>query len=395
MSRLDNCYNIADLREAARKRLPRGLFEFIDRGVEDEIALANNLDSFRRIKLWIRVLVDIDAVDLSTTLLGRKAAMPLAISPTGLAGLCWHEGELALAKAAAASGIPYTLADGSLTAMEKLVKEAGGRPWFQIYLWRDRELTYKTVERAKNAGFETLVVTVDTGFGGNREYNKRNGFGVPFEFTRKNIPDFALHPGWVQRVVLRYILSNGFPRHRNYPEGYQSLLAKGGEGKSRKMRGENATWADIDKLRARWPGPLLVKGIVHPDDARRALETGADGVVVSNHGGRSLDGVPAPLDVLPAIVDAVGSRTTILLDGGIRRGSDIVKALALGANAVMVGRATLYGIAVGGEAGATHSLSLLRKEFRQTMGYAGCLSVAEIDGNVIASPAMIDRDNRR
>ena len=385
MSRLDNCYNIADLREAARKRLPRGLFEFVDRGVEDEIALANNLDSFRRIKLWNRVLVDIDGIDLSSTLLGAKVAMPIAISPTGLAGLCWHEGELALAKAAAKAGIPYTLANGSITAMEKIAKEAGGRLWFQIYMWRDRELTYGTVRRARDAGFETLVVTVDTGFGGNREYNKRNGFGVPFEFTHKNIPDFILHPGWVERVVLRYIRSSGFPRHWNYPEGYQSILAKDGKGKSRTMRGENATWEDIDKLRALWPGHLLVKGIVHPEDAKQAVAHGADGIVISNHGGRSLDGAPAPLDVLPAIVDAVGSRTTILLDSGIRRGSDIVKALALGANAVMAGRASLYGIAVGGEAGAAHALSLLRKEFRQTMGYVGCLKVGDVDGDIIVS----------
>ncbi|HWG03604.1 MAG TPA: alpha-hydroxy acid oxidase [Beijerinckiaceae bacterium] len=386
MSRLDNCYNIADLREAARKRLPRGLFEFVDRGVEDEVALANNLDSFRRIKLWIRVLIDIDAVDLSSTLLGSEVAMPLAISPTGLAGLCWHEGELALAKAAAGAGIPYTLANGSITAMETLAKEAGGRLWFQIYMWRERELTYQVVNRARDAGFEALLVTVDTGFGGNREYNKRNGFGVPFEFTAKNIPDFVLNPFWVERVILRYMLKTGFPRHWNYPEGYQSILAKDGKGKGRTMRGENATWEDIDKLHALWPGKLLVKGILHPDDAQRALEHGADGIVISNHGGRSLDGAPAPLDILPAIVDAVGSRTTIILDSGVRRGSDIVKALALGADAVMAGRATLYGIAVGGETGASHALSLLRKEFRQTMGYAGCLKVDEINRDIIVSP---------
>jgi isopentenyl diphosphate isomerase/L-lactate dehydrogenase-like FMN-dependent dehydrogenase len=253
-------------------------------------------------------------------------------------------------------------------------------------MWRERELTYATVRRARDAGFETLVVTVDTGLGGNREHNRRNGFGVPFRFNRRNISDFLLHPGWLARVMLPYILASGLPQHENYPEGYRSLVAKAGGGKSKTMRGENTTWADIDKLRALWPGTLLLKGIVRRGDARRALEHGADGIIVSNHGGRALDSAPATLDALPGLVDAVGSRTTIILDSGIRRGGDIVKALALGAKAVMIGRATLYGIAVGGEAGATHALSLLRTEFRQTMGYVGCRRIDEVSADIIASP---------
>jgi (S)-mandelate dehydrogenase len=391
MSAVDHCYNISDLREAARKRLPRGLFEFVDRGVEDETSLANNVDAFRRLKLWNRVLIDVDSVDLGTELLGSRVGMPLAISPTGLAGLCWHEGELALAKAAAAARIPYTLANGSITAMEKLAKGAGGRLWFQIYIWRARELTYEVVRRARDAGFEALIVTVDTGLGGNREHNRRNNFSVPFKFTRRNVPDFLMHPGWLARVILPYVRESGMPRHENYPDGYQSIIAGQGKAKTKDMRGENATWEDIDKLRALWPGKLLVKGIMHPDDARQALQRGADGIIISNHGGRALDSAPATLDVLPLIAEAVGKRMTIILDSGVRRGGDIVKALALGANAVMMGRASLYGVAAGGEAGAAQAIALLRAEYRQTMGYVGARHVGEIGPEIIFAP---ERGNR-
>ncbi len=386
MGGLQDCFNIADLREAARKRLPRGVFEFVDRGVEDEVSLANNSDAFRRIKLWNKVLVDLDGVQLGTDLLGSPVGLPLAISPTGLAGLCWHEGELALAKAAAKAKIPYTLANGSITAMEKIAKGAGGRLWFQIYLWRERELTYGVVRRARDCGFETLIVTVDTGLGGNREHNRRNGFGLPFKFSRRNIPDFAMHPGWVLRVILPYLRESGFPRHENYPAGYENMMAGSAVKKDKAMRGENSTWADIDKLRALWPGHLLVKGVMRPEDAIRAVEHGADGVIISNHGGRALDSAPATLDALPGIVDAVGARTSIILDSGIRRGGDIVKALALGAKSVMMGRATLYGVAAGGEAGASQAISLLRDEYRQTMGYVGCRSVSEISPDIIVRP---------
>jgi isopentenyl diphosphate isomerase/L-lactate dehydrogenase-like FMN-dependent dehydrogenase len=236
-------------------------------------------------------------------------------------------------------------------------------------MWRDRDLSYSMVKRARDAGFETLIMTVDTGLGGNREHNKRNGFGMPFRFSMKNVPDLMCHPGWVAGVIGRYVLSTGFPRHENYPDGWRKpIITRQAKGKA--MRGEDMTWDDLDKIREMWPGNLVVKGILRPDDALRAVAKGADGI----------------LDVLSSVVEAVGDKTTVILDSGIRRGNDIVKALAYGAKAVMAGRPTLWGTAVAGEAGATHALDLIRNEFLQTMGYIGCARVADIGADVLAPP---------
>jgi isopentenyl diphosphate isomerase/L-lactate dehydrogenase-like FMN-dependent dehydrogenase len=385
MGRLDRCYNIADLRAAAKPRLPRGLFDYIDRGTEDGLAMANNRNAFEQVKLRNRVCVDVTDVRLDTTLFGKPMSMPYAVSPTGLAGLCWHEGELALAKAATKAGVPCTLATGSITPLEKLAENTDGRLWYQLYMWRDRDLSYSMVKRARDAGFETLIMTVDTGLGGNREHNKRNGFGMPFRFSMKNVPDLMCHPGWVAGVIGRYVLSTGFPRHENYPDGWRKpIITRQAKGKA--MRGEDMTWDDLDKIREMWPGNLVVKGILRPDDALRAVAKGADGIVVSNHGGRNMDSAAATLDVLSSVVEAVGDKTTVILDSGIRRGNDIVKALAYGAKAVMAGRPTLWGTAVAGEAGATHALDLIRNEFLQTMGYIGCARVADIGADVLAPP---------
>jgi (S)-mandelate dehydrogenase len=383
MARLDRCFDIEDLRKAAKPRLPRVVYEFVERGVEDEVALANNRNAFDRIKLLNRIMVDVTPTKTETTLFGKPMAMPYAISPTGLAGLCWFEGELALAKAAAKAGIPCTLATGSVTPMEQLAKEVpNGRLWFQLYMWRDRALSHGLVQRARDAGFEALLVTADTGLGANRAHNARNGFSMPFRFSRYNVPDLACHPGWLLRVMLPYVLKSGTPRHENYPEGHRkSIIGKPGQNKH--ARGEDMTWKDLEALRKLWPGPLLVKGVLRVDDARLAVENGADGIVVSNHGGRQLDSASATMDMLPAIVDAVGNKTTVILDSGARRGSDIVKGLALGAKAVMAGRPTLYGMAVGGEAGASHALSLLKTEMIQTMGYVGARNVDEITRDII------------
>ena len=384
MRRLKRCYNIADMREIAHKRLPKGVFEYLDRGAEDEIALVNNRDAFKRLKLRTKFMVDLSNRDMGTELFGKRSNLPYIIAPTGIAGLCWYQGELQLAKAAAAAGVPFTLATGSITAMETIA-QAGGRLWFQLYMWKQEELSYQLVKRAMDAGFEALVVTIDGALGNNREYNKRNGFSIPFAMTPRSMADLFAHPDWLIGTMFRYLTNGGMPRHENYPAQYQHRITKGaGGGSSSPMRHQSMTWADIKRLRDFWPRTLIVKGILRPEDAIAAVAAGADGIVVSNHGGRALDAAAATIDVLPEIVEAVGGKTTIILDSGVRRGSDMVKALALGANAVLAGRPTLYGISTAGQAGAEKALSILKMEFEKTMAYVGCRNLAELTPDVFA-----------
>jgi len=385
MSRLDRCFNIADMREVARRRLPKGVFEYLDRGAEDEIALADNREAFKRLKLRTRFLVDLSERDMGTELLGGRAELPLAIAPTGIAGLTWYQGELELAKAAAAAGVPFTLATGSVTPMEKIAEIAGGRLWFQLYMWKEEELSYEMVGRARDAGFEALVVTIDGALGNNREYNRRNGFTIPFTISPRSLTDMTLHPEWLIGVMFRYLATTGMPRHENYPEKYSHRITRG-TGAERPMRHTAMTWEDIDRMRDFWPGKLIIKGILREEDAVLAVEHGADAVVVSNHGGRALDSAAPTMDILPEVVAAVGDRTTVILDSGIRRGSDIVKALALGADAVLTGRATLYGTSVAGQAGAEKALSILKTEFEKTMAYVGCRRVDEVTPDIFAKP---------
>lgn len=372
-----NAYNIFDLRDIAMKRVPRGFFEFVDRGTEDEISLKNNRAVFDRIRFRTRTFVDVSKRTQDTTLFGVKHKMPVVIAPTGVAGLLWHEGEIKLAKAARAAGIPFTLATGSITAMERVADEAGGDLWFQLYLWPDRSMSHELVNRAKAAGYKTLIVTVDGVSSGNREYNMRNGFTLPFSFGLKNMWDMATHPRWLMGVMGRYLLTTGMPMYANYPAAARATMTRGPVGRS-SLRTDSISWADLDAIRKIWPHKLIVKGILDAQDAATAVDHGADGIDVSNHGGRNLDGIVSPIEVLPEIADAVGRRATIFMDSGIRRGSDVVKALALGANAVMVGRSTLYGVAAGGEAGAARALEIYRDEIHRNMGLLGCNTIDEI-----------------
>lgn len=361
----------------AERRVPKGLFEFVDRGSEDEVALNNNRAAFERVKLKPRALVDVSKRSQAITLFGHEQKMPIAIAPTGTAGLMWYEGELALARAAAAAGIPFTLATGSMTAMERVAEQAGGRLWFQLYMWPERSMSHQLVERARLAGFEALVVTVDGAVSGNREYNLRNGFTVPFSFTRRNVTDVLMHPRWLAGVLARYLLTTGMPRYQNYPTELRNRITAAPMGKSM-MRNDSLTWDDLRVLRKIWPHTLMVKGIIDPRDALHAADCGADAVIVSNHGGRNLDSSPAPIDVLPHVVDAVGKRLVVLVDSGFRRGSDVIKALALGAQAVLLGRATLYGTAAGGEAGAARAIGIFREEIDRVLALVGCRSIAEL-----------------
>ncbi len=381
MPAYQRCYNINDLRLAAKRRLPRGIFEFIDRGTEDEVALRNNRAAFERIKLRHRALVDVSGRTMATELFGKPVSMPMAIGPTGGAGLCWYYGELELAKAAAAAKIPFTSATGSLTAMETIAEKAGGRLWFQLYVWKDRELSYQLIDRAHRNGFEALMVTTDTIVRPNREYNARNGFMLPFHATPRFMADVAMRPEWVARVLLKYLTTIGLPRSENYPDPYRRPVTQ--DPSTREfMRQDSLCWDDIARFREKWPGILMLKGINRTDDALKAIEYGVDGLIVSNHGGRNMDSAVATIDVLPGIAEAVGNRATVLLDSGVRRGADIAKAVALGAKAVLCGRATLYGAAVGGEAGTAHAINIIRSELDKTMAYTGCRSIEEITTDI-------------
>lgn len=376
-------YDIADLRELARQRLPKGIFEFFDRGNGDEVAVANNRAAFERIKLNPRMLVDTSGRSQTISLFGKAQKMPIVIAPTGSAGLAWYEGEIALARAAKAAGIPFTLATGSMTSLERVAAEAGGNLWFQVYMWPDRSLSHGLIGRAKAAGYEALVVTVDTPVPPGREYNLRNGMTVPFRFTRRNVTDVLLHPRWLMGVLLRYLLTTGMPRYENYPTEMKARITALPMGRSM-MVTDSLTWDDLRELRRRWPHALMVKGILRAEDAKLAADCGADGVIVSNHGGRAVDSTRAPIEILPEIVDAGGDRVTVLVDSGFRRGADVVKALALGARAVLIGRAPLHGTAVAGEAGAARAIEIYRDEIDRLMALVGCPDLSALDATYLA-----------
>jgi len=385
MSRLDNCHNIADLRRAAQRRLPKGVFDYLDKGTEDQLSLGNNRRALENLKLLQRILVDVSDVQTACSLLGGPAAMPLAIAPTGIAGLCWYEGELELARAAARAGVPFTLATGSNTPMEKIAERAGGRLWFQLYMWRKRSLSYDLVRRAAAAGFEALIWTVDIPYRPNREHDRRNGFSSPYRLNLRSAIDGLRHPRWLASVLARYAATTGMPRHANFPPEYQRRFTSN-VSHADELRADQLGWEDIARLRDIWPGKLIVKGIMREEDALRAVAQGVDGIVVSNHGGRNLDSAPATLDVLPGIAAAVGGKAAVLVDSGVRRGSDIAKCLALGAQGVLTGRAMLYGVAAGGQAGANRALDLLHEELRRTMAYVGCPRIGDLGPDALWRP---------
>ena len=382
VSKPDNldAYNIYDLREMASRRLPKFLFDFIDRGAEDEVAMHNNRAALDRIKLNPRMLVDVSVRSQETTLFGNKQSMPIAIAPTGAAGLLWHEGEIALARAAKEAGIPFTLATNSITPMEKVAEQAGGRLWFQLYMWADRSMSHQLIQRANSAGYEALVVTVDSVIHPNREYNQHNGYTRPFTFNRKNVTDVLTHPRWMFRVFARYMMTTGMPRRENLPDELRKSIVKD----ISLIKNESLNWDDLKAFRKMWPGKLMVKGILHPKDAVLAADCGADAVIVSNHGGRNLDSAKAPIDVLPQVVDAVGNRVTVIVDSGFRRGSDVIKALALGAKAVLIGRSTLYGTTVAGQAGAARAIEIFREEIDRILVQIGCRSVSELNAEYVS-----------
>jgi isopentenyl diphosphate isomerase/L-lactate dehydrogenase-like FMN-dependent dehydrogenase len=370
-------YNIEDLRRIARRKLPRGVFEFVDRGTEDEVALRNNRAAFEEIRLKTHVLADVSKRSLETTIFGKTSKMPLGVAPTGTAGLLSYGGEVAVAKAAAKAGVPCVVATNGMTSMEEIAEKAGGDLWFQLYMWSDKEMSFKLVDRVKSVGFQTLIVTVDGAVPTNREYNHRNGFEVPLSYTPRLLAQILARPGWLCGCLLQQFARRGVPKFENYPpELMDGLLSK--KLKRSILKNDSLHWNDLRTLRDRWPGNLVVKGILHPDDAAMAAECGADGVIVSNHGGRNLDASVAPIQILPEIAARVGDRITVIVDSGFRRGTDVIKGLALGADFVMAGRPTLYGVAAAGEAGATRALEIFREEIGRVMGLLGLSSVDAI-----------------
>ena len=371
-------YDTTDLRNAAKRRLPKGLFEFMDRGNDDEIAMRDNRAVMERIKLVPRVLNDVAVRSIETTLFGKQQKMPVIIAPTGSAGLAWHDGEIALALAAKTHGIPFTLALGSMTRLERVAEEAGGTLWFQFYMWPDRKLSHAVIARAREAGFEALAFTVDTPVAPGREYNLKNGMTIPFKFTARNTLDVLTHPRWLAGVWLRYMLTTGTPRYQNFPEDTQTKITALPMGRSANFCA-NITWDDVRELRKLWPHKLIIKGIQHAQDAVQAADCGADAVVISNHGGRVLDASPVPILTLPKVVDAVGKRITVIVDSGFSRGAHVVKALALGANAVMLGRAPLHGVAAAGEAGASRALQIYRDEIDRVLALVGCTRLDQLN----------------
>ncbi|MFO1281587.1 MAG: alpha-hydroxy acid oxidase [Burkholderiales bacterium] len=367
--------NIDDLRARARARLPRVVFDYLDGGAEDEATLRANRAAFGRYAFVPRVLAGHRSVRLSTTLLGDAVAVPWVVGPTGLNGIFRRDADLALARAAAHEGAVYAHAMAANVTLEAAAAAAGPLRWFQFYPWGPPEAWARVIARASGAGYRALVLTVDSLVPGNRERDRRHGFSHRLRIAPRTVLDGLAHPRWLADVWLR----GGTPRMENLAP----LLRSGASGAeladyARRERHPEFSWEHVVRVRDLWRGPMLVKGILHPDDASRAAAIGADGVVVSNHGGRQLDGAIATLDALPDIVRAAGRDTTILVDGGFRRGGDIVKALALGANAVILGRAPLYGVAADGERGVRRALEILREETLRVLALLGCGGVDEI-----------------
>jgi (S)-mandelate dehydrogenase len=383
MASFESAVNIGDLRLCAKRRLPRAIFDFFDGGAEDEAALRENRAAYERVRLAPRVLRDVSRIDTSCEILGGPAKLPLVIAPTGAIGMAWPGADLAIAHAAARYGIPYTLSTSSSSSIEAVAEASGdGRRWFQLYVLYDRDFTDKLVARAMAAGYEALVVTVDLPVGGKRERDAYNRFVQPFRPRAGQVLDALTKLDWGWRVLR----NGGLPTLENL-RGLEARKSDSLATLSTAV-GQNLDsgfdYAGLERLRDLWKGKLLVKGVARADDAERIVALGVDGIWVSNHGGRQLDAAAATLDSLPAVVAAVGSKVPVLLDGGVRRGSDMIKARALGAQAVCAGRPTLYGASAGGEAGALRALAILADELHRNMQLCGTRTIAEIDRSLIA-----------
>ncbi len=362
---LERAVTIADLRRLARRRLPRAVFDFIDGGAMDEHTLRDNEADFAHWTLLPRVAVDVAARDPSVKLLGRAAALPLVLSPVGIEGFFWPGGEIAAARAAAKAGVPYCLSTNSIASLEQVAKAAPeAERWFQLYFLRDRDWLNKLLDRAAASNYRVLCLTVDVPMQGRRERDLRHGFTLPLKPSLATMLDLACHPRW----------AIGAARSRPSFGNFEGIGRGGFTSIAQHVAtlfDPSVTWDDVARIRARWRGPIMIKGILHPEDAAKAVSLGIEAVMVSNHGGRQLDRAPSAIAALPEIVTAIGGRAEIIVDGGVRRGTDVLKALALGATACGIGRAAVWGVAAGGEAGVARTLAILKAEFDNAMALIG------------------------
>lgn len=366
---------IEELRGMARTRLPRAVFDFIDGAADDELTLRWNRTDFDRIEWRPKILVDVVNRTCGTTVLGQHASLPLIVAPTGLAALVWPNADAVLARSAHAVGVPFTISTSSSMRMEAIreaVPEA--RLWFQAYVYKDRDLTRKLIARAKAVGCEALVVTVDVPLLGRRLRDRRNRFTVPLRPTPRLVWDLLRCPHWTVQILL-----NGIPRMQNFVDRNSDASVASLAGLMTSNLDASVTWDGIERLRDEWGGKLVLKGVLRPDDADRAVQAGVDAIVVSNHGGRQLDAATSAIKALPEVVAAVSGRREVYLDGGIRRGSDIAKACALGATAAMSGRAALYGAGAAGGVGANRALKILAEEFDRNLALIGCRAPRLLD----------------
>jgi len=381
--RLQRAASVDDLRTIAKRRLPHGVFDYIDGGAEDERSLANNTSAFGRYEFRPRILRDVSDVDTSTQLFGRPTSMPIVLAPTGFTRIAHSQGELAVARAAERAGIPCSLSTMGTRSIEEMRAAApGGEQWFQVYTWRDRGLVKELVDRAAAANHSAIWLTVDTAMLGRRERDVRRGMTLPPKIGPSTLVDGAIHPWWTLDFL------------RNDPITFANVVGLSDEdGSSAVNLAEHMarqfdpalSWDDVDWLRSIWDGPIVLKGIQTVDDAEQAVAVGVDGIGLSNHGGRQLDDAPAPIALVEPVRDVVGDGPTIICDGGVRRGSDVVKALALGADAVSMGRPYLFALGAGGERGVDHVLDFFRDGITRTMALNGVRSIDEIDGSLVTA----------
>ena len=369
---LAGALSIADLRLLARRRLPRAVFDFIDGGAGDEVTLRDNEAAFRDWVLLPRVAVDVSRRSMHTTIAGNRSALPLMLAPTGLAGFFWPSGEMAAASAAAAAGIPFCLSTNSVASIEAVAKAVpDGERWFQLYFLKDRDWMHALVERARDSGYRVLCITLDLAVQGRRERDVRNAFTMPLRPRAATIFDLARRPRWLAGVLSSPPGLGNFEAadRRHFTSVAQHVAS---------LFDPSVTWDDVARLRELWPGPVVIKGVLHPADARKAVEIGAQAIMVSNHGGRQLDHVQAPISALPGIVAAVGGRAGIILDGGVRRGTDILMALALGASSCSIGRPFLWGLAAAGQDGVARAITILHDELDNAMTLLGTAKIGDI-----------------